>query len=354
MINQIPNTESGTAEVLEELERVERSRTLANSKRLIELLRFVVEAQLRGDTEGLKQTAIGVELYGRDPSYDPKLDGVVRTHARRLRERLVVYYETEGVGDPVVITLPRGGYVPVFQKREVSAGEHGERTGRAEAWLPAEEDLDFDLLEAGIGPKRRVQSTLLARVYSSLAKAHHNVGRAHILGVPLLVLVPMLLLAIILSSALTFLWHRSGGAGRPRGATAVQPYLPRVAVLHFRSTGKGAENELFGRALADSVVASLARVNEVSVVEPPESTGQMADGTDAEEAAQLKADYVVTGRFERTKKLSKLSATLTEASGGKVIWRRDYSFPWANLVEIEDAMSTAVSQCLAQRVKTAN
>ena len=88
----------------------------ANSKRLIELLRFVVEAQLRGDTAGLKQTAIGIELYRRDPSYDPKLDGIVRTHARRLRERLVTYYQSEGAHDPVVIELPRGGYVPTLSQ----------------------------------------------------------------------------------------------------------------------------------------------------------------------------------------------------------------------------------------------
>ncbi|MGA7412399.1 MAG: hypothetical protein WBW33_18115, partial [Bryobacteraceae bacterium] len=148
-----------------------------------------------------------------------------------------------------------------------------------------------------------------------------------------------------------FVWQRSVRLGKP-AVTVAQQRLPRVAVLHFRSAGKSSENELFGRALADSVVASLARMNEISVVEPPESsTGEAADETDAEIAEQLKANYVVTGRFERTRKLSRLSVSLTEESGGIVIWSRDYSFPWANLVEIEDSMSAALSQSLAQRVK---
>src|SRR5271165_2150451 len=123
MISQRPDSDIATPEIRDALARVEGSRLFANSKRLTELLRFVVETQLRGDTEGLKQTAIGIELYRRDPSYDPKLDGIVRTHARRLRERLGDYYHSEGLHDPVVIELPRGGYVPTFRRRGADAGE---------------------------------------------------------------------------------------------------------------------------------------------------------------------------------------------------------------------------------------
>jgi len=160
-------------------------------------------------------------------------------------------------------------------------------------------------------------------------------------------------LVLALALGMVFIWPRSSGFGK--SAPAAHQRLPRVAVLHFRAAARGAENELFGRALADSVVASLARMNEISVVEPPESSGgPTVNGTDAEIAEQLKVDYVVTGRFEKTRKLSRLSVSLTEESGGRVIWSRDYSFPWANLVEIEDAMAAALSQSLAQRVKATN
>ncbi len=354
MVTLSPDSDIAAPEILDALARIEASKLFANSKRLTELLRFVVEARLRGDTEGLKQTAIGTELYQREPSYDPKLDGIVRTHARRLRERLRVYYHSDGMEDPVVIDLPRGGYVPAFHRRRGSAGEAAQAGGLDE-WVPAEGNPDFDFLDdAAVGdpPQQRVHHNVLARLYAKLGEIHEKVGKAHFLGVPLLVLIPVVVLAVALTGV--FVWNRSGGLGKS-ASTATHQRLPRVAVLHFRAAAKGAENELFGRALADSVVAALARMNEISVVEPPESSsGPTVDGTDAEIAQQLKADYVVTGRFERTKKLSRLSVSLTEESGGRVIWSRNYSFPWANLVEIEDSMSTALSQSLAQRVKSTN
>ncbi|HWT82662.1 MAG TPA: hypothetical protein VN648_28105, partial [Candidatus Methylomirabilis sp.] len=73
--------------MLTALERIRQSRTFANSDRLIEFLDFVVAAKLNGGAH-LKETTIGVGLYGREPTYDPKNDGIVRTQARRVRERL--------------------------------------------------------------------------------------------------------------------------------------------------------------------------------------------------------------------------------------------------------------------------
>src|SRR5271170_4143785 len=195
MITQRPDSDIATTEILDALARVEASQLFANSKRLTELLRFVVAAQMRGDIEGLKQTAIGAELYGRDPSYDPKLDGIVRTHARRLRERLVQYYQSEGTHDPVVISLPRGGYVPAFGRRPISTVDEAPWTGSGEEWIRSEEEPPFDVLEASDYPRQRVHPTVLARVYAQLARFHFKVGRAHFLGVPLLILIPVFVLA---------------------------------------------------------------------------------------------------------------------------------------------------------------
>lgn len=43
---------------------------------------------------------------------DSKADPIVRVEAGRLRDRLNSYYEAEGEADPVLISLPKGGYVP--------------------------------------------------------------------------------------------------------------------------------------------------------------------------------------------------------------------------------------------------
>src|SRR5687767_15808788 len=78
-------------------------------------LRFLVEQQLAGAGGELKETTVAVEVFGRKPDYDPKIDSIVRTEAARLRKRLAAYYDAEGSRDPLVIEMPKGGYQPAFR-----------------------------------------------------------------------------------------------------------------------------------------------------------------------------------------------------------------------------------------------
>ena len=100
--------------VREELGRVLSSTEFGRSERLSRLLRFLVDRHLEGRESELKESTIAVEVFGRRPDYDPKQDSTVRTEASRLRARLSKYYVGEGCRDPLVIELPKGGYVPVF------------------------------------------------------------------------------------------------------------------------------------------------------------------------------------------------------------------------------------------------
>jgi Tol biopolymer transport system component len=81
------------------------------------LLRFLVEQTLNGHAERLKDYTLGSEALGRGDGFDPRTDPIARVEASRLRSRLDLYYATEGTDDPVVITLPKGGYVPQFDYR---------------------------------------------------------------------------------------------------------------------------------------------------------------------------------------------------------------------------------------------
>src|SRR3954465_1982229 len=96
----------------EELERVLSSACFARTERVSKLLRFLVERQLEGRENELKESVIGVEVFGRRPDYNPKLDSTVRTEAVRLRARLGAYYSNDGRQNPLIIELPKGGYVP--------------------------------------------------------------------------------------------------------------------------------------------------------------------------------------------------------------------------------------------------
>lgn len=120
----------------EELKRVLSSSTFARSERLSKLLRYLIERHLAGHDDELKESVIGVEVFGRRADYDPKLDSTVRTEAVRLRARLNKYYSAEGSHDPVVIELPKGGYVPRWRPRAVSA-EPAIRINKKRVWLAA-------------------------------------------------------------------------------------------------------------------------------------------------------------------------------------------------------------------------
>jgi TolB-like protein len=114
----------------EELERVLSSDCFARSEGLSRLLRFLVERQLEGREVELKESIIGVEVYGRTPDYDPRRDSTVRSEMARLRARLNKYYSTEGSQDLLVIDLRKGSYVPGFRQPEPGPGLQSARPRR--------------------------------------------------------------------------------------------------------------------------------------------------------------------------------------------------------------------------------
>src|SRR6185503_1027762 len=105
----------------EQLDRVLASATFRQVDRLKRFLSFVVTETLAGRGDQLKEYVIGVQVFDKDASFDPRADPIVRVQARRLRARLVRYYREEGGSDPIVIELPKGGYAPVFKPREPSS-----------------------------------------------------------------------------------------------------------------------------------------------------------------------------------------------------------------------------------------
>ena len=98
----------------EQLNRIVTSHTFHGSARHRRFLSYVVEKVLCGDALRLKGYTLGLEVFDRGDDFDPQLDPVVRIEAGRLRRSLDRYYLTEGKDDPIVISIPKGGYVPDF------------------------------------------------------------------------------------------------------------------------------------------------------------------------------------------------------------------------------------------------
>jgi hypothetical protein len=128
-------------EVIAHLGRITSSKTFSTSPRLIEFLRYCVETSVHGDAHQLKESTIGVSVFGRPPDYDPKLDPIVRVHARRLRDRLESFYETEGISEEIIVEIPKGGYVPSFGSRIPEARDLNVESPAVNVESPAAEEL---------------------------------------------------------------------------------------------------------------------------------------------------------------------------------------------------------------------
>jgi len=103
------------AQAVAQLNRIFASKAFRQADRLKRFLSFIVDETLAGRGERLKEFVVGVEVFGKDDSFDPRNDPIVRVQARRLRAQLARYYREEGQGDELVIDLPKGGYAAVFR-----------------------------------------------------------------------------------------------------------------------------------------------------------------------------------------------------------------------------------------------
>ena len=103
-----------------QLDRILSSGLFINSERLRRFLRYAVQQAAEGQAHQLKEYSLGVSVFDKRDSFDPRFDPIVRVEAGRLRTRLKRYYETEGSSDPLVIDLPKGSYVPRFESPAMS------------------------------------------------------------------------------------------------------------------------------------------------------------------------------------------------------------------------------------------
>jgi hypothetical protein len=112
----------GTAEPREEelralVERIAASTRFQKSPRMRTLLLYICEHGLANRPDKIREPAIGVHVFGRAPDYNPNDDNIVRVSARELRRRLDEYFVGEGRDEPLLIEIPKGGYVPRFVPR---------------------------------------------------------------------------------------------------------------------------------------------------------------------------------------------------------------------------------------------
>ncbi len=119
---------TGDPSAADQLSRILASDTFAQADRLKRFLTFVVNQALAGRRGELKEYLIGVRVFRKEETFDPRTDPIVRVQARRLRAKLARYYRDEGQTDALIIDLPKGGYAPLFRPRQATVLRRSART----------------------------------------------------------------------------------------------------------------------------------------------------------------------------------------------------------------------------------
>src|ERR1700722_9394292 len=100
--------------------RIIQSKAFRTSEVHRNLLNYLAEKSLSGTADSLKEYTVGLDVFAKPASYDPRQESVVRMHVARLRQKLAEYYRTEGLNDAVMVDVPKGGFRVTFEQREMA------------------------------------------------------------------------------------------------------------------------------------------------------------------------------------------------------------------------------------------
>jgi len=279
-------------ELRDELARILASARFVRNERQSQFLRFLVEGALEGRHDELKESVIGVEVFGRAPGYDPKTDGVVRTEAIRLRDRLEKYYAGDGILDPLVIDLPKGGYRPVFRYAAAPASQPV--TAAVDATLPASSSRSVH--------RRRVVLAGAASVAVLLA----------VTGV---------------------WWWRVSAAGR--GAVT-------IAVLPLENVGDDSHDH-FAEGLTDELISDLSVIEGVTVRSRTSSYALQGKRVTARDAGrQLDVRYLVEGSVRQLDGRLRVNLEVIDASDDTRVSSLQFDRKLTDVFTLQEEISRAV------------
>lgn len=286
----------GGDEIRAALEKICASPGFANADRICRFLRYAVDASLDHENDKLKETLIGIEVFGRKPTYDPRIDAVVRTEAVKLRARLKSYYETEGLEDPVVIEMPKGAYVPAFRRRE--------------------EPVEAPLPSAGTADSSGVIDSKRGLIKTGAAA---------------------LLVVLILGGSVWFATHKGGRTGE----------LSSIAVLPFEDLSPQHDQEYFCDGMTEEIIDALTRVGGFRVVARTSSFSFKGKQQDIREIGRkLNVGAVLEGSVRKYGNKLRVTAQLNSVDDGYHLWSETYERELKDVFSLQDEISQSIVDTL--------
>jgi TolB-like protein len=284
------------AQVREQLDRVAASPGFSNSQRKTQLLRYLVEAALAGRGAEVNEYAIGLDVFERPASFDPRIDSTVRAEISRFRAKLKEYYAGPGSKDAVWIDLGSRGYAATFIFRD-----HEASTTTAVPEPVA--------LEVRTRPKKGF------RLIAVLASA-----------------------SVVALAVVVFVLRSRGVADRP---------VRSMVVLPFENLSSDPRNEYLADGLTEELTNELAQWQDLRVVARTSAFQFKGKGIDVREVGRLlDVDAVLEGSIDRQGDRLRVTAQLNRASNGYHIWSREFEARSGDTMALEDEIARAIATAI--------
>ena len=268
------------------------------------MLRYLVEHTLKGDADKINEYAIGLEVFQRPASFDPRIESVVRTEFSRLRQRLRDYYAEDGRRDSIVIEFPPRSYVASFTFRDPSK---------------LREPTAFP--EPSRGPQAAPPSA-------------RSGWRTWLIGA---IAVPCIAAAV----AGIMLWrqHVSIVAGG-------QP-IHAIVVLPFEDYSPNHQDEYIADGITEELTNDLAQWRDLRVVARTSAFAFKGKGEDVREIGrQLNVDAVLEGSFTRDGNQMRVTAQLNRATDGFHLWSHSYETQSNDMLAMQDEVATSITDAI--------
>nr|WP_246548240.1 hypothetical protein [Ancylobacter oerskovii] len=345
----------------EALARVLEAEELRASPQLSTILRFVVEATLDGRREAIKGYTIAVEALGRDPSFDPQIDPIVRVEATRLRRALQRYYAGAGADDEIEIVIPRGSYVPLFVPRRQDA----------QGGAPGGSPPGAEPQEAASGDEAPADAAALPVFLPGVQPRAGGVRAWRWIGglVLLLVLATAIMMAVdvVETSSLRALFpgfalrpiERSNRLGIPMvevRAFDIAGSMPVAAAALAPAAGAPSAapaarppgGELPARGLEMRIRDALARFDLLDVLASPDARPRLECGIGG---ASPHSAFALGGLVENHEDGSfSLLLRLSDLCDGTIVWSRDFDAlrPTEDPIAVENELVREIMASLAE------
>ncbi|HUA86678.1 MAG TPA: hypothetical protein VMB85_22620 [Bryobacteraceae bacterium] len=267
------------------LDQLLASPLFAGSARRAQLLRYLVERELAGEGERINEYAIGVDVFGKPDSFDPRLESTVRAEFSRLRQKLRDYYAADGQADRICIEFPRRSYVPAFTFREREPGPHPETRAR-----------------------RRWPVLLAATVIVAAAAA---------------------LVAVRILKA-------------PRHP------INSIVVLPFENLSPDHHDDYLADGITEELTNDLAQSKDLRVVARTSASIFKGKAVDIREVGRrLNVDTAIEGSIEPQGGRIRITAQMNRTSDGYHVWSHSYDASAEDVLAVQEEISRSIAAAVA-------